>query len=171
MSFKIIPYNNVFPKIENGVYIADNCILAGAISVGECSSIWFNSVLRADVDTITIGKNTNIQDGTVIHTSRFDGPVKIGNNVTIGHLALIHACTLHDNAFIGMRATVMDKAIVEEFGFVGAGSLLTPNKVVKSKELWIGSPAKFIRYLTSQELEQMEETTRLYVNLARSYVT
>jgi len=171
MSFKIIPYNNVFPKIENGVYIADNCILAGAISVGECSSIWFNSVLRADVDTITIGKNTNIQDGTVIHTSRFDGPVKIGNNVTIGHLALIHACTLHDNAFIGMRATVMDKAIVEEFGFVGAGSLLTPNKVVKSKELWIGSPAKFIRYLTSQELEQMEETTKLYVNLARSYVT
>lgn len=167
MSFKLISYKNSTPKIAEGVYIADGCVIVGDVKISDGSSIWFNSVLRGDVAPIIIGRDTNIQDGSVIHTSRFNGPVSIGDNVTIGHMALIHACTIKDNAFIGMRATIMDYVIVEEYGFVAAGAVVTPNKIVKSKELWAGLPAKFIRYLTDQEIEQMIDTNINYVQLAK----
>lgn len=169
MPYQIIPYKKKLPTIDQQAYIADNCIIIGSVKIGKNSSVWFNSVIRGDVESINIGECTNIQDGTIIHTSRFNGPVSIGNNVTIGHMALIHACTIHDNAFIGMRATIMDYAIVEEYGFLAAGSLLTPNKTVKSKELWMGSPAKFLRYLSEEDINSMQENVKNYVSLANVY--
>ncbi|WP_342269919.1 gamma carbonic anhydrase family protein [Rickettsia endosymbiont of Orchestes rusci] len=170
MSFNIIPYQGVTPEIDKEAYIAPSCALIGAVKVGSKSSIWFNTVLRGDVNSIKIGSNTNIQDGTVIHTSRFNGPVEIGNNVTVGHLALIHACTIHNNAFIGMRSTIMDYSIIEEYAFIAAGSLIPPNKIIKSKELWMGSPAKFVRHLTDQDLEYMKDNVKNYVTLADTYL-
>jgi carbonic anhydrase/acetyltransferase-like protein (isoleucine patch superfamily) len=169
MKYKVIKYKDLTPKIEKGVYISEGVVLAGDVQIKSGFSIWFNSVLRGDIDRIKIGSNTNIQDGTVIHTSRFNGPVEIGNNVTVGHMALVHACTLQDNAFVGMRAAVMDHAVVEEYGFVASGSLVTPRKVVKSKELWARSPARFVRYLTDEELSQMQDTIKIYCELAKCY--
>ena len=118
---------------------------------------------------VTVGKNTNIQDGCVVHTSRFDGPTHIGSNITIGHMALIHACTIEDNAFIGMQSAIMDKAIIEEYGFVGAGSLVPPGKVIRKKELWVGSPAKFIRNVTDEELDFMRGNVENYLSLSSEY--
>ena len=170
MSFNLVTYKNTFPSIDSTVYIGSGCAIIGAVEIKKKSSIWFNSVLRGDMAPIIIGESTNIQDGSVIHTSRFNGPVNIGNNVTIGHMALIHACTINDNAFIGMRTMLMDFVIVEEYGFVAAGSVVTPNKIVKSKELWMGSPAKCVRFITDKELDQMKDTTNSYVNLAALYL-
>ncbi|NRB11429.1 MAG: gamma carbonic anhydrase family protein [Rickettsiaceae bacterium] len=169
MTYKLVPYKELNPTIGKGVYLADNVIIAGDVKIAENASIWFNSVVRGDVAPVTIGQNTNIQDGTIIHTSRFDGPTNIGSNITIGHLALIHACTIEDNAFIGMSSTIMDKAIIEEYGFVAAGSLVTPGKIIKKKELWAGRPAKFIRNITDEELEFMKDNVRNYLELANNY--
>ena len=166
----IIPYKGIKPKIDETAYIAPTSSIIGDVEIGKNSSIWFNTVLRGDVESIKIGENTNVQDGTVIHTSRFNGPVRVGDNITIGHLSLIHACTIHNNAFIGMSCTIMDYAVIEEYAFIAAGSLVTPNKVVKSRELWIGRPAKFVRYLTDQELEEMHDNVRNYVKISRDYL-
>lgn len=166
----VIPYKGIKPEIDKTAYIASNSSIIGDVKIGKGSSIWFNSVLRGDVESIKIGNNTNVQDGTVIHTSRFNGPVDIGDNITIGHLSLIHACTIQSNAFIGMRSTIMDYAVIEEYAFIAAGSLITPRKIVKSKELWMGCPAKFVRYLTDEELDSMQDNVRNYVELARAYL-
>lgn len=169
MDHKIIKFKKLKPKIHESAYIAEGAIIAADVTVDENANIWFNAVIRGDVSPITIGKNTNIQDCSVVHTSRFDGPTNIGSNITIGHMALIHACTIEDNAFIGMQTTIMDKAIIEEYGFVGAGSLVPPGKVVRKKELWVGSPAKFVRNVTDAELEFMRGNVENYVSLSREY--
>lgn len=158
------------PRIAPDVFLATGAVVAADVTIGAASSIWFNTVLRGDVAPITIGRNSNIQDGTVVHTSRFDGPTHIGDNITIGHMALIHASILEDNCFIGMHSTVMDKVIVEEWGFVGAGSLVTPGKVVRKYELWAGRPAKFIRKITNEEIELMKSNVQNYMQLAREYM-
>lgn len=165
-----IPYNGISPKINEEVYIAPNASLIGNVEIGKGSSIWFNAVLRGDVESIKIGNNTNVQDGSIIHTSRFNGLVEIGNNVTIGHLALIHACKIHSNVFIGMRSMIMDYAVIEEYAFIAAGSLVPPKKIIKSRELWMGSPAKFIRHLTDHDIEYMQDNVKNYVNLANTYL-
>jgi carbonic anhydrase/acetyltransferase-like protein (isoleucine patch superfamily) len=166
---KLLTYRDKKPQIHNSVFIAKGAIIIGQVSIGEQSSIWFNSVIRGDVAKVEIGKQTNIQDGTIIHTSRNDGPTIIGDRVTIGHRALIHACTIHDEAFIGMSATVMDKAIIEKYGFIAAGALIPPGKVIKSKELWAGVPAKFIRYLNQEEIDYIAKSSDNYVSLAAEY--
>jgi carbonic anhydrase/acetyltransferase-like protein (isoleucine patch superfamily) len=171
MSYKILTFKGLNPQIDDSAFIADNCVIIGDVKIGKNSSIWFNSVIRGDVCPIRIGSNTNIQDGSVVHTSRFNGPTYIGDNITIGHKAMIHACTVKDFAFIGMSATVLDGAVVEEYGFVAAGAVVTPGKIVKSKELWAGVPAKFIRTLTDNDLFQMQDNCESYVKLAREYMT
>ncbi|WP_342169822.1 gamma carbonic anhydrase family protein [Rickettsia endosymbiont of Seladonia tumulorum] len=165
----IIPYKGIKPNIDKTAYIAPSSSIIGDVKIGSKSSIWFNTVLRGDVESIKIGDNTNVQDGSVIHTSRFNGPIEIGNNITIGHLSLIHACIICNNAFIGMSSTIMDYAVIEEYAFVAAGSLVPPKKIIKSKELWMGRPAKFVRYLTDQELEEMQDNVRNYVELTNIY--
>jgi carbonic anhydrase/acetyltransferase-like protein (isoleucine patch superfamily) len=167
----IIKFESSAPQIDQGVYISPGTFIIGAVTVRQDSSIWFGSVIRGDVAGVYIGARTNIQDGTIIHTSRFNGSTYIGNDVTIGHRAVIHACTISDNAFIGMSATVMDKAVIEPFGFVAAGALVSPGKVVSSKQLWAGVPAKYIRDLTDQEIEHIIESAEHYVRLSKKYLT
>ena len=128
------------------------------------------SVLRGDVAEIVIGENTNIQDGSIIHTSRVNGGTYIGNNVTIGHKALIHAATINDNSFIGMNASIMDKAVVESSGIVAAGALVTSGKIVKTRELWAGVPAKFVRNISDEEVENIKNSAKNYVDLAKEYM-
>ncbi len=169
MQNNLIKYKDLVPNIDQSTFIAHGALIIGDVTIGRNSSIWFNAVVRGDVAPISIGENTNIQDGSVIHTSRFNGPTVIGDNVTVGHMALIHACTVEDNAFIGMQSTVMDKAIIEEFGFLGAGSLLPSNKIIKKYELWLGRPAKFIRNLSDEEKEFMLDNFKSYVTLAKNY--
>ena len=165
----LIAYKDTYPKVNKSCFVADGAKVIGDVTIGAESGIWFNCVLRGDVERITIGKRTNIQDGSVVHTSRFDGPTYIGNDITIGHMALIHACTIKDNAFIGMHSTVMDKAIIEEYGFIAAGSLVTNKKVVKAYELWAGRPAKFIRKVTDDEIAFMHDNIQNYIKLAKEY--
>ncbi|MFK7973266.1 MAG: gamma carbonic anhydrase family protein [Rickettsiaceae bacterium] len=169
MKYQIINYKNLTPVIDHSVFLASNVVIAGDVKIQASSSIWFNSVIRGDVAPVTIGQNTNIQDGTVIHTSRFDGATHIGDNITVGHMSLLHACTILSNAFIGMNATIMDNVIIEEYGFVGAGSLVPPNKRIKKYELWLGRPAKFIRMITEEEIASMKDNVQNYIDLAKSY--
>ena len=165
----ILTYNDKKPKIAESAFIAKGAVIVGDVSISDDSNIWYNCVLRGDVAPIYVGKETNIQDGTVIHTSRFNGPCTIGDRVTIGHICLLHACNLHNDAFIGMGSTVMDNVVVESFGFVAANSLVTPGKIVKSYELWAGSPAKFVRKLTDHEIFLIKDTPPHYVGLARNH--
>lgn len=166
----IIAFKNITPVIDPGAYISSSVDVIGAVTIGKDSSIWFASVLRGDVAPISIGLKTNIQDGTIIHTSRFDGPTNIGNNVTIGHRAVIHACTIEDYGFIGMGAIILDKARVESFGFVAAGAVVPPGKTVGSKELWSGVPARYVRNLSDKEIENIEESAEHYVRLSKFYL-
>lgn len=149
----ILPYKGIWPKIDKEAFIAPTASIIGAVTIGKNSGIWFNCVLRGDVEPITIGENTNIQDGSVVHCTRGGGRTIIGNNVTIGHKALIHACHLQDASFIGMGAVIMDNVIVETGAMVAAGSLVTPNKIIRKGEIWAGNPAKFFRNLTQVEAD------------------
>ena len=169
MNYKLVNFKDKAPQIHETVFLADGVVIAADVTIGENSNIWFNAVIRGDVAPVIIGKNTNIQDGSVIHTSRFDGATHIGDNITVGHMALLHACTIEDNAFIGMQSTIMDKAIIEEHGFVAAGSLISPGKIVKKKELWMGSPAKFVRMVTDEELDFMRCNIQNYLELSSEY--
>jgi len=173
-------YRGVTPRISKDAFIAENAVIIGDVEIGAGTSIWYNCVLRGDVNSITIGENTNIQDGTIIHVNhdRTGGdyretgggiPTRIGNGVTVGHMALLHACEIEDNAFIGMRSVVMDKAIVETNAMVAAGALVTPGKVVPTGELWSGSPAKKFRDLKPAELEEIKYSAANYKKLSESY--
>ena len=163
-------FNDISPKIDDDAFIAENAVVIGDVTINKDSSIWYNCVLRGDVNDIKIGERTNIQDGTVIHVSSTTQGTYIGNDVTVGHMALLHACTIGNRAFIGMKACVMDDAIVEEDSMVAAGALVTSGKVVKSGELWAGSPAKFMRKLTEKELEFLIFSAKRYVDLSKKYV-
>lgn len=166
----ILPYHGKYPKIADDAFIASNAIIIGDVEIGSKSSVWFGCVLRGDVNYIRVGNNTNIQDGTVIHVSRYEGPTIIGNGITIGHQALIHACTLEDHCFIGMASQVIDDAKIESKAMVAAGSIITPKKIVKSGELWAGVPGKFMRELKPEEIEYIKTSEHNYVKLAQEYL-
>ncbi|MEM6903565.1 MAG: gamma carbonic anhydrase family protein, partial [Pseudomonadota bacterium] len=151
MPATILPYQGIWPKISQHAFIASTAVIIGDVEIGAGSSIWYGCVLRGDVNVIRVGENTNIQDGTVVHVSSTTQGSYIGDNITIGHMALIHACTLEDGCFIGMKACVMDDAKVASGAMVGAGALVTPGKQVGSGELWLGSPAKKARMLNEDE--------------------
>jgi len=170
MSGLILPYRKTLPNIADNAFVAPNAVVIGDVEIGPETGIWFNCVVRGDVNDIRIGARTNIQDGTVIHVSGGVQGTYIGDDVTIGHMALIHACTLEDNSFIGMKATVMDLAIVESGAMVAAGSIVTPGKRVKSGQLWAGTPARYVRDLKESDLEMMKYTAPHYVKLAREYI-
>lgn len=165
----ILPYKGKTPQISPEAYIADNAVIIGDVVIGPQASVWFNCVLRGDVHYIKVGARTNIQDGTIIHVSRNDGPTIIGSGITIGHKALLHACILEDDCFIGMGAQVLDNAIVQTGGMVAAGALVTFGKKIPKGEIWAGSPAKFFRPLSLQEQEHIGISANNYVELAAVY--
>jgi len=166
----IFTFKGAIPKIDKTAFIAPTASIIGRVTIGKDSSIWFNSVLRGDVAEITVGDYTNIQDGTVVHVTNGEFPTHIGSYVTIGHKALLHACTIEDRSFVGMGSIIMDGAIVESGGWVGAGSLVTEGKIVRKDELWIGTPAKFFRKLTSQEKEYIKISAENYCKYAKDYL-
>lgn len=166
----ILPYKGIYPKIAASAFIAPGAVVIGDVEIGAETNVWFGCVIRGDVNTIRIGARTNIQDGTVVHVTRKTGPTVIGSNITIGHRALLHACTLENSCFIGMGATVMDGAIVESRAMVAAGALVTPNKRVVSGQLWAGSPAKYFRDLSQEEADFIPVSAQNYVELGQEYL-
>lgn len=169
MSKFIYPFNDVRPTIGADVFIAPNATIIGDVEIGAGSNIWYNAVLRGDVQCIRIGRDTNIQDGTIVHVSTGGNGTHIGDRVTVGHAAILHDCTVEDDAYIGMQACVMDGVVVEKGAFVGAGALVTPGKRVLSGQLWAGRPAKYVRDLTEDDYKTMRWSAPHYVALAKKH--
>ena len=167
----VLPYRNRLPKIADDVFIAPTASVIGNVEIGSRSSIWFGTVVRGDVNEIRIGDNTNIQDNTVIHVTRNGLGTYIGSGVTVGHMAILHACTLEDGSFIGMGAKLLDGVVVETDAMVAAGSLVTMGKRVKRGELWAGSPARCLRQLTPEERRSFPDINAHYADLAAEYRT
>lgn len=165
----ILPFNGKTPKIHESAFIAPGVAVAGDVEIGAGSNVWFQVAMRGDVQVIRIGENTNIQDGTICHVTTKRFPLTIGSNVTIGHGAILHGCTLEDGSFVGMGATVMDGAVVQSGAMVAAGALITPGKVVKSGEIWAGNPAKFMREMTQEEKDYLPWSAQHYYKLGQQY--
>ena len=165
----IKPFRNILPTIAPDAFIAEGAVVIGDVHIGSQSNIWYGCVIRGDVNYIRIGDRTNIQDGSVIHVTRKTGPTFIGNGVTIGHSVLLHACTLEDDCFIGMHATIMDKAVVESGAWVAAGALVTPGKRVLKGQVWAGNPARYMRDMKPEETDFIPVSSNNYVELAREY--
>ncbi|MBR2381206.1 MAG: gamma carbonic anhydrase family protein [Clostridia bacterium] len=156
--------------IDKSVFIADGAKIVGDVEIGKNSSVWFNAVIRADSDKVKIGENSNVQDNSVIHTSEGFG-VQIGDNVTIGHGAIIHGCTVKDNVMIGMGAIVLNGAVIEENSIIGAGALITQGKVIPAGSLAFGNPCKIVRQLTDEEISSISCNAKSYVKEAEKYNT
>lgn len=166
---KVRAYKGIIPKIDETAFIAETATVIGDCEIGKDSGIWFGCVLRGDVNEIRIGERTNIQDLTMIHCAELGQGTYLGNGITVGHSAVLHACSIEDDAFIGIQACVMDDCIVERGALVAAGALLPPGKVVPSGEVWAGRPAKKIREVNQNDLEFFEINRQRYVRLANEY--
>ena len=173
----IRPYLDKNPILGARVYVDPAATVIGDVELADDVSIWPGTVVRGDVNYIRIGARSNIQDGTIVHVTH-DGPYTaggiptiIGADVTIGHGAVIHACTLEDACLIGMKAVVLDGALVKRHGFVGAGAVVAPGKVVGEAELWLGSPARMIRKLSEREIESLHYSAQHYVRLKDRYLS
>ncbi|MCP9613064.1 gamma carbonic anhydrase family protein [Coprobacter tertius] len=145
------------PKIGENCFLADNATLIGDVTLGNDCSIWFNTVLRGDVNTITIGNRVNIQDGSVLHTLYQKSTIEIGDDVSIGHNVTIHGATIKDGALIGMGAVVLDHAVVGEGAIVAAGSVVLSNTVIEPGSLWAGTPAKFIKMVDTEQSKEINQ--------------
>lgn len=167
---RFLAFEGQHPTVDPTAFIASTAILIGNVTIGPRSSVWFHCVLRGDTNFIHVGAGTNIQDGTIVHVAAGTLPAVIGDDVTIGHAAIIHACTLHNRAFVGMGATVLDGAVIEEGGLLAAGSLLPPGKRIGAWELWQGSPAKFVRVMTEDDRRRFSANAIHYAELGARYL-
>jgi len=159
----ILPVKDKSPMWGTDCYIADNATIVGDVVMGNNCSVWFNAVIRGDVNYIRIGDNTNIQDGAVIHATYLRAATNIGNNVSIGHNAIVHGCELKDHTLIGMGAIVMDHAVVEGYVIIGAGSVVLENTICQSGYLYAGTPAKKIKPLTDEQKALLDKLPQNYI--------
>ncbi len=166
----IHPFKEKKPQIDASALIMESAQIIGDVVIGEESSVWFNAVIRGDVNHIRIGKYTNIQDGCVLHVARRTLPLIIGDEVTIGHNVILHACTIGSQCLIGMGAIVMDGADIGEQSIVGAGSLVTPGTKIPPRSLVVGSPARVKRELTEEEIRGIRESAANYVGDIENYL-
>lgn len=156
-------------NIAEWVYIAEGAKIIGDVTIGEDSSVWYNAVIRGDSNSIVIGENTNVQDNAVLHTSHSHA-LTIGDNVTIGHGAIVHGCTIGNNVLVGMGAIVLDGAVIEDNCIIGAGALVTQNKVMSEGSLVLGNPAKVVREITEEEKKAILENADEYSSEAQRYL-
>jgi carbonic anhydrase/acetyltransferase-like protein (isoleucine patch superfamily) len=166
----IYPHHGQWPQVHPSVFIAPSVDLIGELSIGEQSSVWFQCVIRADVNWIKIGARTNIQDHSMLHVNRRDCPLSIGDDVTVGHRAMIHGCQIGDRCLIGMGAIIMDKAVIGDDCVIAAGAVVTEHKVIPARSLVMGMPAKVIRELTSEELAYLKKSADNYVQDSKEYL-
>jgi len=173
----IFSYQNKYPKIQENVFVARSADIIGDVEIGEDSSIWFGCVIRGDVNSIKIGKNTSIQDLSMVHVTHYTKEDKsdgnstyIGDNVTVGHKVMLHGCTIGNACLIGMSSTILDGAIIGQESLVGAGSLVTQNKIFPPRSLIMGSPAKVIRELSDKEVESLYKSAENYVKFKDTYL-
>ena len=164
-----VPYRHHHPVVHPTAFIADTVALVGDVQIAAEASLWWHVVVRGDVCPVRIGARTNIQDGTVVHVTRETGPTHIGADVTVGHKALLHACTLEDACFVGMGAVVLDGVHVETGAMVAAGAVVTPGKRVPAGEIWAGNPAKYLRALRPEEAADILASAARYCALAQHY--
>lgn len=162
-------YKGIEPVIGRSVFIAENTSIIGKVAIGERGSIWFGTILRGDDNAIAIGEGTNIQDNSTVHVSKKWATV-IGKRVTVGHNCIIHGCTIGDDCLIGMGSTVLDGAVIGKGSIIGANSLVTMNMEFPEFSLIMGAPAKVIRPLSEEEIQQNRELAADYIKLAESYM-
>ncbi|GMV53709.1 MAG: gamma carbonic anhydrase family protein [Chlorobi bacterium] len=165
----IIEYGGITPKLHESVFVAHGAVILGDVEIGEHSSVWFNCVLRGDVHEIRIGSRTNIQDLTMCHTTYNKHPLHIGNNVTIGHHAMLHGCTVGNSVLVGMQATLLDGSVIGNYSMVAAGTVVRQGFVVPDGVLVAGVPGKIIRELTQQERTFLDESAQNYIDYIHSY--
>lgn len=167
---KLYYYKNLYPSIDESVFLADGVRITGDVRIGANSGIWFNTVIRGDVNYVEILQNTNIQDNCTLHVSHDASPLLIGKNVTVGHNAILHSCKVGDNVLIGMGAIVLDNTVVEPFSMIAAGAMVRPNSKIESGKLYGGIPAKYIRDLTQEELDYFQTSADNYAKYASDYM-
>ena len=165
----ILPFDGVDPDLGDEVFVADDAKVIGKVTIGARSSIWYGCVLRGDIGTIEIGEETNIQDLTTIHVTGGQFDTKIGSRVTVGHRAIIHGCTIEDDALIGMGAIILDGAVVEKGALVGAGALVAPGKVIPAGTMALGSPARVVKTLGEGALDAHRASAQHYVENGREH--
>lgn len=164
------PYEGKEPRLGNRVFVAENAAIIGDVELGDDCSIWFSATLRGDVNAIRIGARTNVQDNCTIHVTHLAWPTIIGEDVTIGHGAIVHGCTVHRGALIGMGSRVLDGAVIGESALVGAGALVPEGMQVPPRTLVVGVPARVRRPLTEDELAHLERSWRNYVEYKDKYL-
>ena len=156
------------PKLDPNSWVASNSVIIGKVELKKDSNIWFNVTLRGDVEPITVGEGSNVQDGSVVHSDP-GCPVIIGKNVTIGHLVMLHGCVIEDDCLIGIGSTILNKAKIGKNSIIGANALVTENKVIPERSLVLGSPGKIVRQVTEEEIEHIKENARDYVENFKKY--
>ena len=162
-------FRGKFPIIPDSCYISESVDLIGDVTLGENVSLWFGTIVRGDMHFITIGNRSNIQDNSVIHVTTDVSPTRIGDEVTVGHNAIIHGATIQDRCLIGMGAIIMDDVVIGEGSIVGAGAVVPPNMIIPPRSLVLGLPAKIVRQTTGEELEMIIERAQHYIDFSQEY--
>jgi carbonic anhydrase/acetyltransferase-like protein (isoleucine patch superfamily) len=163
----LLPVHNIMPTIGNNVFLAPNATIVGDVTMGDNCSVWFNAVIRGDVNNITIGNKVNIQDGAVLHCTYQKTQLQIGHNVSIGHNALVHGCIIHDNVLIGMGAIVMDNAIVHSNTIIAAGAVVLENTICEPESIYAGVPAKKVKSISKDLITgEIERIANNYITYA-----
>jgi carbonic anhydrase/acetyltransferase-like protein (isoleucine patch superfamily) len=165
------PYRSLLPRVHPSAYVDQSAQVIGDVEIGEESSVWMNVVIRGDVNTIRIGARTNIQDGTVIHVMRGTHPTRIGHDVTVGHAAVLHGCTIHDRCLIGMGALLLNGAEIGEDSIVAAGTLVPEEKTFPARSLLMGRPAVLRRELTDREIAGILDYAQRYIGYRNDYMS
>jgi len=164
----ISDFNNITPRIHETAFVAPNSTVVGDVVLGESTTVWYNAVLRGDIDRIVVGDNTNIQEGCILHCKK-GADIRIGSRVTVGHGAILHSCHVGDNTLIGMGAIVLDDSVIGNNCLVAAGSVVTPRTQIPDGSLIAGSPAVVKRVLSEQEIEEIKLNANEYINLLKYY--
>ena len=164
----IYDLENNIPKLDPTCWVASNAIIIGKVELKKNSNIWFNAVLRGDIEKIIIGENSNVQDGSIIHTDP-GCPTTVGKDVTLGHMVMLHGCEIEDNCLIGIGATILNKAKIGKNCIIGTNALITENKVIPERSLVLGSPGKIVRQVTDEEIKSIKENADHYVANYKKY--